>query len=335
MTKARRIYLEVYYQGKNISKEINSDLLEFSHNDTAENVADDISIRLQDKDGKWLKNWICEPSDQVIATIKSENWNKEGEIKSKNCGTFTVDEPEYSIAPGIFSLNAISIPANKNFKDVTRTKIWKKATVSKIAQTIASNSGLGLYYDARVNPQIDTKEQSNVSDMQFLQDLCSENGLILKIYSNKLIIFSESEYEQKPSVLTITKDMLTSATLKRSLTDCGYDGARLRYKKSNGVLITASFFPTGKASKVLELNDNVETQAEALKLCKAKLREKNKNMFKVSLKLPGLAPIGASDCITLKDDFGIFNGKYFLEKVSQSVSPTEYDLDAHKVLNGY
>ena len=333
--KSRRIYLEVYYQGKNISKQINDDLINFSCNDNAQGAADDISISLQDKDSKWLSDWICEPSDQVKATIKAENWNKEGEVLTKDCGIFTVDEPEYSISPGTFSLNAISIPANKNFKDVPRTKTWKKATISKIAQTIADNSGLNLYYDATVNPQVETKEQSEVSDMQFLQDVCSENGLILKIYSNKLVIFSESEYEQKDSVLTITKDMLTSAGLKRSISDSGYDGARLRYKKSDGTLITASFFPSGKSTKVLELNDNVETNAEALKLCKSKLREKNKNNFTANLKIPGLALVNASDCITLKNNFGIFNGKYFVEKIAQSTSPTEYDIEAHKVLSGY
>lgn len=335
MAKARRAYLEVYYQGKNISKHINNDLVEFSYTDNAQSVADDISIKLHDKDGKWLKDWVCETGDQVKASIKTENWSKEGDSQIKNCGIFVVDEPEYGISPGTFSLNAISIPANKNFKDVPRTKTWKKATISKIAQTVADNSGLSLHYDSKTNPQIELKEQSETSDMQFLQDLCSENGLILKIYSNKLVIFSEAEYEQKESVLTITKKMLKSASLKRSITDSGYDGARLRYKKSNGELITASFFPSGKKTKVLELNDNVENKAEALKLCKAKLREKNKSSFTVNLKLAGVASLDASDCVTLKEDFGIFNGKYFVEKIAQNISPTEYEIEAHKVLNGY
>lgn len=336
MAKARRIELEVYYKGVNISKQINNDLKSLSFTDNAQSAADDISITLQDKDGKWLKDWVCETSDQVKAKITSINWNKEGEVISKDCGTFIVDEPEYSIVPGTFSLNAISIPANTNFKDTQKSKTWKKATVSKIAQTIANNSGLSLHYDAIMNPRIDTKEQSAVSDMQFLQDLCNENGLVLKIYNNKLIIFSPGEYEQKKSVLTITKDMLSPpSTFKRTLTDSGYDGARLRYKKSDGTLITTEFFPTGRKTKVLELNDNVDNIAEGLNLCKSKLREKNIKEYTASLTIPGLFNVYASDCITLKNDFGIFNGKYFVEKMQQSISPTEYTLDIHKVLSGY
>lgn len=332
--ETRRIKLDVFYKGTNISKFINADLISCSYNDSAESVADDISISLNDVDGKWLKEWICNTSDEIELKIIETNWNNEDEIKVKNCGLFIVDEPEYTIFPSVFSLNAISIPADRNFKDVEKTKVWKKATVRKIAETIAANNNLILNYDVSEDFIIETKEQTNQSDMAFLQDICSENALCLKIYNKKIVIFSETEYENKEPVLQINKNMMTSCSLKRCISDSGFDGCVLKYKKNDGVLVTAEYFPTNKKDKILQINENVENQAEALKKVKAKLREKNKKEYTISFDSDGVAPFWASDCIELVEDFGQFNGKYYIDSIRQSVAPTSYKVQAHKVL-GY
>lgn len=334
--EARRTELEVFYKGRNISRYINADLTSFSFSDT-QNAADDITIELQDTERKWLNDWTPTLGDTVSASIKAVNWNKENEVLIHNCGTFTIDEPEYSIIPKRFNLKAISIPANSGFKDTPKTKIWKKATIKKIAQTIAQNSGLALVYDTLYNPQITDKEQSETSDFDFLQQIVHEYGLILKVYNNKIVIFSEEEYEKKPSKLALTENMLIMGSLKYALTDSGYDGAVLKHKKNKGELIHAEFYPHGKTKKnpkILNLNDSADNYAEALRIVKAKLREKNREQFKFSFAIPAIPGLYMGDCFDLSDA-GIFTGKYIITSIQGTIAPFQMSIESHKVLKGY
>lgn len=335
MSDTRRIELDVVYQGKNISDYINKDLVDFSLSDSVDSSADTINITLQDIEENWLKNWIVEDGDKISVKAISYNWNKIGEKFSVNFGDFFVDDPSNTIKPNTFSLKAIAIPANGNFRDYKRTKIWKNATIKTIAQTIANNNGLSIYYDSSENSIIKEKEQSQTSDMEFLQSLCSDFGLTLKVYCSKLVIFSEAEYEMKPPKITITPDMLEpGATFSRSLTDSGYDKAILTYSKGDGKTIKASFTkPNAKGNKVLTLNDSVENQAEGLKLCKAKLREKNKSQYTASFSMPGISKLHSAETFRFKG-VGQYDGIYYIDSKNQSFAPTSASFEAHKIL-GY
>lgn len=335
MSDVRRIELDVIYNGKNISESINKDLVDFSLNDSADQSADDISIVLEDIEQKWLKNWIVESSDKISVKCISHNWNHIGEKFSIKFGDFFVDEPENTLSPNTFSLKAIAIPANGNFRDYKRTKIWKNATVKTIAQTIANNNGFSLYFDSKENPIIKEKEQSQSSDMDFLQSLCSDYNLTLKIYCSKLVIFSQAAYELKIPKLTITPEMLEpGAKFKKSLTDSGYDKAVLKYTKAHGKTICASFTrPNAKGNKILTLDDSVENQAEALKLCKAKLREKNTGECTGSFSISGLSNLHSAETVKLKG-FGQYDGNYYIDSKNQSFAPTSASFEVHRIL-GY
>lgn len=333
--QTRRAELKVKYQGKDISKYINEDMTHFNYNDTAIGVADDVSIELQDREKKWLNDWICNTGDKVNAQIILLNWDKEGDRKELNCGTFTVDTPKYIFSPEQFSLNAISIPANTNFRDVAHSRVWQSVTVKQVAQSIANNAGLSLHFESTINPVISKKEQSEEADMSFLQGVCNESGLILKIYNEKIVIFSEYDYEKKASVITFSPSMLNNIELKRSITDSGYDGCIVRYKKGDDELIGGQFMAHKGGKKILYVSKKVDSTAEAIRLAKNELRQKNKKEYTFTASIPGLTPVLASQCVTLNKEFGQFAGKYFIETVSQSISPTKANITGHRVLNGY
>ena len=332
----RKIELEVLYKGKNISDYINKDLLNFSIEDSASNESDVISIKLQDIKQNWLKHWIVANGDNINVKANSYNWNFAGEKYSINFGDFYVDEPTYTFKPNTFELKANAIIANTNFRDLQRTKIWKGATVSGIAQTMAQNNGLSLVFDSKNNPKIKEKEQSQETDLEFLKSVCSENGLALKVYCSKIVIFDEALYESKPPKLTITpSDMLEGATFKKSLTDTGYDKVVLQYQKGEkkGTINVSFTRPNAAGSKTLYINDSVETAAEGLKRCQTVLREKNKKEITGSFSIPGLVRLYSAETIEIKDA-GQFDGVYYIDSKSQSFSPTVASFEVHKIL-GY
>lgn len=332
----RHVVMDVTYEGKNISDKINFHLLSATVNDNASNVADDISITLDDRDEDWLNKNIVNSGDKVNLQAVSYNWNYKGEIYRMKYGEFYVDEPEYTVNPSTFSLNALSVKANGNFRDVPHSNIWKSTTIKKIVDTIAKRNGYGIVYDTKRNYTIKELEQSEQTDFEFLKSLCSDNGLVLKLYDTKIVIFDEASYEQKEPVATITRnDIVGQINFRRKLTDCGYDKAVLKCKRSkNKGKITASFTrPGAKGNKVLALHDSVDTQAEALRVCQTKLREKNKDEYTVSFTMSGLSKINSAEVVKL-EGFGQFDGKYYIDSKNQSFIPTSASFQAHRIL-GY
>lgn len=61
------------------------------------------------------------------------------------------------------------MPDNNNLRGPERTCRWEKAELKRIANDIATEAGLTLYYDVKeYNPVIDRAEQTEQSDLSFL-----------------------------------------------------------------------------------------------------------------------------------------------------------------------
>lgn len=55
---ARRTVIEVYFDGTDISESIRKYLISLSYTDNEEDEADDLQIKLEDRDGIWLEQWL-------------------------------------------------------------------------------------------------------------------------------------------------------------------------------------------------------------------------------------------------------------------------------------
>jgi hypothetical protein len=333
---ARRASVDVIYQGVNITSEISNDLLSFGYTDNASGVADDISIELKDDTGKWITSWAPQKGDNISANIKTLNWRYDGDNQILKCGEYLVDDINYFGRPRTLSIGAISTPANTDFMSTPKSKTWELASVKKISQSIADASKLQLYYDTQYNPVIHFIEQSETSDVTFLYDICRKNGLALKVYSNKLVIFRESEYEAKKEVDTIYESDTKMWNAKTSFTNTGYDGCRVEYSDP----LTGSFYeylfiaPGKTGKKIYKVNEAVSSWSEAERLAKSTLRELNKKENQIFVTIPGNLLLVASNTVMISG-FGIFDGKYYIDKVTHSLSNFETGLELHKVLEGY
>lgn len=68
---ARRTVVKLYFKGADISKELSKYLLSLSFTDKEEDETDDISLSLDDREGKWIKDWLNTSKD-------SKNKNRNG-----------------------------------------------------------------------------------------------------------------------------------------------------------------------------------------------------------------------------------------------------------------
>ncbi len=337
--KSRRASIQLLYEGKNITADITPDLQSFTFTDNASGSSDDISIELKDDTGKWISSWAPSKGDIVIPTIKTENWNFDGDSQSFDCGRFVIDEPSYRGRPRILSLGAVSAPVDTPFMTVERSHTWQKASVARIAQTIADNAKLTLDFQGSSNPVIPFVEQSKEPDASFLTNLCQKNGLAIKIYNQKIVIFQEMKYEaQTPGPLaTIGEADMMQWSAKTTFTDTGYDGCKIAYTnpKANKTL-NHTFIPSGKTGdKIYQMNETANDLAEAERYARCKLRELNKKEYSLSLEIPGNLGFLPTQVVNVQD-LGIFNGKYYIDKVSHKIGGGfTTSLELHKCLVGY
>ncbi|MGG4503827.1 phage late control D family protein [Paenibacillus polymyxa] len=231
---ARRAQVVVNYNGKDITKELSDYLLDFTYTDAEPGTLDDLQINLEDKARKWSGPWSPSAGDRIAAYIKTIGWDRPGEIKRLNCGTFEVDSIDFAGPPDTVSIKAVSLPVTTNVRQEKKTKAWESVTLKSIAAEIAKRAGFTLMYEAHNNPKYDRQDQTDVSDLSFLNDLCKQEGIALKVTGKKLVLFDEYVYEQKAPALTIERGVsdIISYGFSFSTQDVAYAGCEVSYQPS-------------------------------------------------------------------------------------------------------
>lgn len=338
MQDARRAVLVLVYNGKDISTELSEYLTDFSYNDAPSGQLDDISITLEDRAKNWQGPWSPEDGDRINATIRTVNWEKPGEIKKLPLGSFEVDSLEFSGPPDVVSIKAVSLPVSSSIRQEKRSRSWEKVTLKTVAEQVAKRSGLKLMYQAPDNPSYDRLDQTEMSDLGFLLETATKEGIAVKVSAGKLVLFDEASFEQKPAVLTLTrgKDDIIDYHFTLLAASAAYRQCKITYtppKAKKPITVTYTPPKAPKTGPVLKINEQVDSQAAALRVARKRLREKNKEYGKGSLTLMGDIRMAAGITINLKG-WQRFDGKYIVESANHSLGSGGYrtTVEIRKVL---
>lgn len=321
MTNTRRTEVVLNYKGVNISSELAPFLSSFSYSDN-EGKSDEIQIELQDRDKKWQDPWLPGDGDEIKATIKTINWNKEGEVLQLNCGTFFVDDVGFSGPPDKITIKAMSVPFVDGGKGSKHTRAWENASLSTIAGDVATSAGLSLLYDAP-NYAYDRVDQLRQTDLAFIKRMAKKEGLSTKVTDGKLIIYDELTYESKGTVRTIKRgeDDVITYDFSQSVAEKQYKKVEVSYfddtKKKNVKYIY--IVPKVENGPTLRVNKRAKNLGEAMRWAKAEARAKNKKSKSGNLTLMGTTKLVQGLTVQL-EKFGAFDGKYFIESCSHGVT---------------
>ena len=334
MRKAR---LNITFEGKDISKEISPYLKTMTYTDFASGKADDLQITLEDTAGLWSGDWFPEKGSKVKADITCSAWGDLGDI-SLSCGTFEVDDITSSGPPAIVTLKAISSMTSTAIKNELKERVWEKISLKQLAEGIAAEHGLSLFFVAEEGAPYGKVTQSKESDLSLLQRYCTSRGLNLKLAEEKVILYQGKLFEEKPPVLTLKKgdDQIVSWSFNtkshniyRACTVQYFDADKKEY-------VEHTFTPNNgpRTGQTLVVNKRVESIADAQALAKAELRNVNKDEVKATLSLVG-NPLVVAGLNVGVEGYGIFDGTYFIEESRHSLG-AGYKTDAtlRKVL-GY
>ena len=345
----RQVIPLISYNGKEITEDIAPYLIGLSYTDNISGSADDISITLEDRKGIWISDWFPDRGATLDISIVTRNWGKP-EIETLPLGLFSIDTIEASSMPSKVELKAVSIPENNEIRGVDRTRSWEKAELKTIANDVAKGAGMTLVYDTEENPVIVRAEQTEQSDLSFLLKLCEDYGLALKICQNQVVIFDESAYEQIEPQITIVKpgkiynyqkgmryiDGITGWRMSAVTRDI-YKTCHVQCNDSeSGENIEATFTDHNKKEgKTLEVKEQVKTIAEAERLAKKRLREKNSEEWSISLDLMGDTSLLAGMTVYVTG-FGKFDSKYIITTARHDIgNGYTTSIDMRRCLDGY
>lgn len=316
MEKARRAEIKINYEGKDITDQINEYLKNFTYEDIASGESDRISITMHDINMQWMDAWMPDKGNRMKGYLILHNWETDNTVDRLCCGEFELDDMSFSGRPLSCVLGAVSIPRDKAFSTQLRTKTWENISVRQIAQEIAGRASVELYYEAD-DIVIEILEQNEQTDCAFLYSVCKDYGLAMKVYSNKIIIFDEEIYENRLSVCSIDESDMSSWTYKSTMAGT-YTGANIRFVDSNnGEEYTVCI---GSGNRILEINENVDSIADAERKGIAKLKNENKKAITLTVSIKANTKILASSCVDITGLGSKINGKYYVDKANTSKS---------------
>ena len=347
----RKITPLITYNGKDISEDLAPYLKSISYTDNLSGYADDLEITLEDREGLWAAEWFPDRGATLDVTLQTMNWESlQSGANSFHVGLFAIDSIDGRMPPSEISLKAVSVPDNTELRGVDRTRSWEKAELKTIANDVASGASMELVFDTKENPVLDRVEQTEQSDLSFLLKLCEDHGLALKICNKQVIIFDETEYEKaeprihivKPgTVYTEEEDAVYITAITgysfHAVTRDIYKACHVKYVNSDsGETIEATFAdPSKEEGKTLEVNEQVASLADAEKLAKKKLREKNRDEWTMTVDSMGSFYLVAAMTVAV-EGFGKFDGNYIITSARHEVgSGYATSVEMRRCLDGY
>lgn len=315
--KPRSTGVKLVYNGTDITADIAADIESISYEGNAADDSDSVNVTINAMADKWLNDWMPEKGTSLDPTILVYNWPEEGQGGEMNNGVMTVDDISYSDAPCTMTMSATSKPNDTSFSEEDREYIWKNTSIQKIAQTIAERYSLEMNFDG-TDAEIAKREQQ-ATDSAFLNELCKDYGLILKVYSNELWIYDREAFKKKAVAATITRADIVPGSF--SFSD-GFDGVYTHgiWEYSNQKKKIRIRVEIGTGGRTKRISKYASSQADAERRLQAALDNANHSATKVKFTL-ALAQIelGEAQNIGLTG-YGKLSGKYFIDKVSLTYS---------------
>lgn len=344
MEKARRIKLNIEYEGKNITQEISKNLISCSQSDSL-NALDSLDLTIENRDLLWLDSWLPNKGDSIKTFLELENWENIGKVQH-NMGIFYVDSLELSGTPDTINIKAISYDINSDIVDKKENKVWENVDFKTILKEISKNRGIDLICDIDFNRKYKRLEQKLESDFNFIKKLCEEAGINFKLFNNKIIVFEEEKYEKKDAKITLTRKDLKNYRFSTDDND-SYSGCVISYydyktkkKIEKKISIKERKKYKKKNKRILFINEdkhlNVKNQKELnlhlREIAKKALQNKNKKEVKASISFLGKEKLlSVGDTINI-EDFGFFDGKYMIDNLNINLISYEISAELHKIM---
>jgi len=197
MSKVLNPTFTLIYEGKDITRDLKPLVQSIQYTDRLDQSAPDLTITVEDSKLLWLSDWLPEIGDTVTLTIQYED-----SIEVLNAGRFQFDEIESKGPPNTVHLKFTATDITKDLR-TNKSEEYEDTTLSEIAETIASRHNLNIVGEIP-NISFVRQTQSEKTDLEFLSQLASEYGLLIKIENENLIFYSWDELDEANAIATLS-----------------------------------------------------------------------------------------------------------------------------------
>jgi phage protein D len=323
MATVKQPTYKLTYRHHNITHDIASSLLSVTYTDNLTGESDELDVEIEDTDGKWMDDWY--PAKGSLMTLAL---GYVGE-PLMDCGSFEVDEIEFSDSPSVVRIRALSAGVTLALR-TQQHRAFEETTLLKIVTHIARLQGYTVK-GSIANIPIDRVTQ-NESDLSFIKRLADTYGYAIKMTGKTLAFLSFSELKNAPSQLTFTRADITNWRLRDQINSV-YQGVQakhhdpkkkklLAYNSKDGKsLYTEESRGQATSNNTLNMRSRATDQATQDTKAQAALSKKNDKQTEGSFSTEGNKACRAGHVITL-DGFGRLSGRWRIKKAVHQLSRT-------------
>lgn len=327
----RRASVTVSIRGHDVTLDLMPYLVSLTYTDKADEELDDLQLVLEDREGLWQGDWLPQAGDIIEAGILTENWREIGAVEELPCGRFEVDEMELeSGADGgdVVTVKAVPAVVKSSLMLQKKTRAWEKTPITTVIADIAGAAGLDMLYRG---PELvyERVEQRQESDLEFMQRITKEQGLRLAIKSDRVVVYA-GQTADRLEPLPVRRASGAEAgegpdfqSFRAKRTTAGiYTQCVVGYTKStDSETIQNSYEPEipPTTGRVLYINKRIENQAQAERMAKAELRDKNRKEQTASLSGMGDTRYRAGVVLDVRG-WGRFDSNYVIAQAAHTVT---------------
>jgi len=313
---------KVEYENTDITAHISPYVLSVGYTDFEHGQSDEVEIQIEDSNHLWKADWYPSKGDSLKLNI-----GYEGE-KLLNCGSFEIDELEFSAPPDTITLKALAANIKKALRQ-NNSVAYENKTLKQIAQEVADKHNLTLVGSIK-DIKIKRITQNKKRDLEFLKNLAEEYGYIFKISDNKLTFYETAKLKTANPALILYRADLTSFTI-RDKTHDQYKSCEVTYHDPKAKkAVTSKINGNSNKADTLKINKRCENKEQAILKAQAGI---NKNSpIEGSLSLMGNPHLVAGLNIELKGFYHL-SGKYHIKQAKHSIdriSGYKTDLEVEK-----
>lgn len=308
---------------RNVTQDLAPYLEELTFTDSlksGEGQHDEISLVLDNHDGRFLDTWWPSSGDLLQPAI---TWKDSAGAHSWGLGTFAVDGIKIRRAPATLAVKALSQAIQRTALEQKENRVWEKVSLSEVVAEVGNRAGLRTQFDA-ADALLEPLYQRHESANQLLARLAKRFNAQYAIKGGVLLFQDAGENVGKHTGKVIALSWLNdivggdfnvkSRTAYAKVTLEYYDAAK------DQLLTHTETDPAVAGGRTLKLYDQAANLAEAQKLARAALKQKNKGKGGTgNLAIPG-QPIWAGSQIKLGDAAKL-DGLWQVRQAIHSVKP--------------
>lgn len=294
---------ELFYETKNITRDVSPYVTNIEYTDYEHGSSDELTITFEDSANLWKSSWLPSKGDSLRAYLGYQD------EKLLNCGSFEIDELEYSAPPDTVTVKGLATGIKKPLRQKNSAG-YENKTLKQIAKEIADRQGLTLIWNIE-DIKVDRITQNKEKDLTFLTKLAEQYGYIFKIAEGNLVFYSVQKLKSAKTTQIFNKSDLTSINF-REKTSGKYKSVQVSYfdpKKKKKLTASAKNDSVVKGD-TLKITSRCTSKKLALVQAKAALNRSD-TKIEGSLEFTGNPYLIAGLNIEIKG-VGHFSGKYHI-----------------------